>query len=204
MITLRPKYRFLYIRRTGLLPSTYSSRSNNRSSSDESSNEDVNNDELGSDDQDSLTIDRDSLSNESTFSDDDLFDAAVGSIAKNVFYEFLSTDIKEKAGALFPGIPRDELAFAHWAFGPDGLTTLQVLALGDFSFRGRFANDQVLLCRQEQRTSGSADDALSPTAHAPELMFREVISEDRNLQALVDTQGDLLEACPVDSLLRPL
>ena len=83
-------------------------------------------------------------------------------------------DVKEKAGALFPRTPRDELAFAHWAFGPDGLTTLQVLALGDFSFRGRFANNQVLLCRQEPRTSGSADDALSPTAPVPELTFREV------------------------------
>ena len=138
------------------------------------------------DDQDSLTIDGDSSSIESIFNNDGLFAAAVGGIAKNVFYEFQSTDIKEKAGALFPGIPRDELAFAHWAFGPDGLTTLQVLALGDFSFRGRFADDQVLFCRQEQRNSGGADNALSPTAHAPELTFREVISEDRNLQALID------------------
>lgn len=145
-----------------------------------------NSDELCSDDQDNPTLDGDLSSNESTFSDDGLFDAAVGDVAKNVFHEFLLTDIKEKAGALFPGIPRDELAFVHWAFGPDGLTTLQVLALGDFSFWGRFADDQVLLCRQEQRTSGSADDALSLTAHAPELTFREMTCEDRNLQALVD------------------
>lgn len=78
------------------------------------------------------------------------------------------------------------------------------MALGDFSFGGRFADDQVLLCRQEPRTSGSADDALSPNARAPELTFREVLGEDRNLQVLVDAQSDLLEAGPVDSLLRPL
>ena len=35
-------------------------------------------------------------------------------------------------------------------------------------------------------------------------MFRKVTGEDRrNLQALVDAQRDLLESCPVDSLLRP-
>lgn len=143
-------------------------------------------------------------SKESTFSDHDLLNASFGDIAKNVFHEFLSTDVEEKAGALFPKVPQNELAFAHWAFGPDGLTTLQVLALGDFSFQGRFADDQVLLCRQEQRTSGSADDALSPTANPPELTFREVTGEDVNLQALIDAQSDLLEACPVGSLLRPL
>lgn len=175
-----------------------------RTASDGSSDDDANIDELGSDDQDNPTIDGEPSSNESTFSDDGLFDAAVGDIAKNVFYEFLSTDIKEKGGALFPGIPRDELTFAHWAFEPDGLTALQVLAFGDFSFRGRFADDQVLLCRQERRTSGSADDALSPTAHAPELTFRQVTGDDRSLQALVDAQCDLLEACPGESLLGPL
>lgn len=41
------------------------------------------------------------------------------------------------------------------------------LYLEFLSTRGRFADDQVFLCRQEQRTSGSADDALSLTVYAP-------------------------------------
>lgn len=232
MINPRPRYRLLHIRRTGPLPSTQYSANDEGPSSDESSGEDTNSDELGSNDEDDHTIDgssdnddlsivspsslvltdgarpgeygRATSSNEPTSSGHDPLGATVNDIAKNVFHEFLSTDIKEKAGALFPDIPRDELAFAHWAFGPDGLTTLQVLALGDFSFQGRFADDQLLLCHKEPRTSQSADDALLTTAHGPELTFREVTGEDRNLQALVDAQSDLLEACPVDSLFRPL
>lgn len=71
-------------------------------------------------------------------------------------------------------------------------------------FVPRAPDDQVLLCRQGPRTSRSADEAQLPTAHAPELTFREVTGEDTNLQAFVDAQSDLLEACPVDSLLSPL
>ena len=39
--------------------------------------------------------------------------------------------------------------------------------------------------------------------NAPELIFREVTGEDRNLQALVDASSNLLKAYPIISLLRP-
>jgi hypothetical protein len=33
-------------------------------------------------------------------------------------------------------LPRNVIAFSHWAFGADGIPSLQVLAYGDFSFKG--------------------------------------------------------------------
>jgi len=142
VITLRPKYRLLHIGRTCLLPSTHGSLDDDGSSSDESSSEDANSEELGSDGQDNHTIGGGSSDNddpniisprglvltegarsreygrvtsndEFTSSDQDLFNVPVGDIAKSVFYEFISTDIKEEAGALFPEIPPEELAFAQ-------------------------------------------------------------------------------------------
>ncbi len=37
---------------------------------------------------------------------------------------------------------------AQWAFGPDGISQLQVLAFGDFSYDGRFPKQSILFCRQ--------------------------------------------------------
>jgi hypothetical protein len=213
------------------MPSTYGLPRNEGSSSDESSSEDANSEELSSDEQDNHTIDGESSdnddpsiispnglvltdgarpgecgrvmsNNESTSSDRDL--SRVGDTVKNIFHEFISTDVKQKARALFPEILPEELAFAQWAFGSDGLTALQVLAFGDFSFRGRFPDQHVLLSRMEQTTSGRANDRLSQSTDVSQLAFRRVTNDDTCLQALVDAQCDLLEACPVDSLLRPL
>ena len=41
--------------------------------------------------------------------------------------------------------------FAQWAFGPDGLPHLQVLAVGDFSYDGRFKSQCLLLGRHLNR-----------------------------------------------------
>ena len=38
--------------------------------------------------------------------------------------------------------------FADWAFGPDGLPALQILAFGDFSFEDRYQDQQFLMHRK--------------------------------------------------------
>lgn len=42
-------------------------------------------------------------------------------------------------------LPRDLLWFAQWVFGADGISSLQVLAYGDFSFEGRFGSENHVL-----------------------------------------------------------
>lgn len=38
--------------------------------------------------------------------------------------------------------------FAEWAFGPEGLPSLQILAFGDFSFEDRYQKQQLLMRRK--------------------------------------------------------
>jgi hypothetical protein len=53
----------------------------------------------------------------------------------------------------------DEHAFADWAFGPDGILSLQFLVFGDFAHNGRYAKYNVLLCRDE---SAEGNKLLTP------------------------------------------
>jgi hypothetical protein len=55
-------------------------------------------------------------------------------------------------------LPKDVLRFAHWAFGHNGVPSLQVLAYGDFSFRGRYASKTYILCWQALKASKSKDE----------------------------------------------
>jgi hypothetical protein len=86
--------------------------------------------------------------------------------------------------------------FANWAFGPDGLPTLKLLAFGDFSYKGRFHVHNKLLCRHtrsirdlENNTSQQGEDELI-------LRFRPVRRNDRELWDLIDRNAEFLEACP--------
>jgi hypothetical protein len=56
----------------------------------------------------------------------------------------------EATSELAAGCVNSQLAqFAQWAFGPTGLPTLRVIAYGDFSYEGRFARHNVLLCKDQ-------------------------------------------------------
>lgn len=85
--------------------------------------------------------------------------------------------------------------FAIWAFGPDGLPALEILAYGDFSFQGRQPN--ILLCRSQDTVADGEGAASSP---GPK--FREVTPQDVRLWDLVQDNLDFLEACPEDYLLH--
>lgn len=91
--------------------------------------------------------------------------------------------------------------FAQWAFGPDGLPELEILAYGDFSYQGRQLN--ILLCRSEDLMEPELDEPKDrETAHTSKLPYREVTKKDVRLWALVREHSDLLEACPEDRLLH--
>jgi hypothetical protein len=74
--------------------------------------------------------------------------------------------------------------FAHFAFGPKGLLSLQVIALGDFCYDGRFAQTTAFLVR-----SASGNDAMGCS-------YRQIRHEDYELRVLIDKYYDALSACP--------
>ncbi len=95
---------------------------------------------------------------------------------------------------LFPGIPPHLVRFATWAFGPDGLPDLRILAYGDFSHQGRYGTHTILLCKN-QATTLQADGFVSHWT------FRLLTRDDQYLQELVQRNMGMLGACAVDSIL---
>jgi hypothetical protein len=91
--------------------------------------------------------------------------------------------------------------FAHWAFGPDGLPELEILAYGDFSYQGRQPN--ILLCRSQDLTETMTDRSEGTgAAHASNSPYRQVTRKDVRLWEMVQGHSDLLEACAEDYLLH--
>ncbi|KFZ17811.1 hypothetical protein V501_01554 [Pseudogymnoascus sp. VKM F-4519 (FW-2642)] len=88
-------------------------------------------------------------------------------------------------------LPRNVIAFSHWAFGADGIPSLQVLAYGDFSFEGRFKSENIILCRQ----------AWTIPKEDTTLPFRPIRESDINMMELVSENMDFLGACPVDTIV---
>ena len=92
---------------------------------------------------------------------------------------------------------RDLRSFATWAFGPQGLPRLQLLAHGDFSYGNRYAQQNTLLCRRP-------DPFLEPpncTTQAPNATgFKVMTRDDWSRIDNIDVFIEVLEACPVDYL----
>ncbi|KFY18708.1 hypothetical protein V493_08398 [Pseudogymnoascus sp. VKM F-4281 (FW-2241)] len=88
-------------------------------------------------------------------------------------------------------LPRNVIEFSHWAFGADGIPSLQVLAYGDFSFEGRFKSENIILCRQ----------AWTIPKEDTTLPFRPIRDGDINMMELVRENMDFLGACPVDTIV---
>lgn len=89
---------------------------------------------------------------------------------------------------------------ASWAFGPDGLPNLQVLAYGDFSYGGRYVEDTFVFGRDGFVQSS---EKLNKLAAVPKLDtdvgFSLLGKKERN--EVMARYGDFLEACPVDPLV---
>ena len=89
--------------------------------------------------------------------------------------------------------------FATWAFGPDGLPTLEVLAFGDFSYDGQFEFHNKLFCRHTGPIRNLENDTRNR-----ELVrkFRPVRGNDRELWDLIDRNKEFLEACPTNAIIN--
>ena len=97
------------------------------------------------------------------------------------------------------GVPRNLLALAKWAFGPNGLPNLRILTWGDFGFFGRWDAVNPLYCRNADCSDEDSNE-LSRTAHQ-QCPFRQLRKDDVELRALVRCHEDFLSACPGDSLM---
>ena len=81
---------------------------------------------------------------------------------------------------------REFLFLAKWAFGPDGVQSLQILAYGDFSYRGRFADSLLLLLRDRSAPHG----------------FRPAVQDDMpGMQSLYTDNMDFFAACPAHTIV---
>jgi len=108
-------------------------------------------------------------------------------------------DISDTAGPDQSSEPLGELfSFANWAFGPEGFPELDIVAFGDFSYRGRFSRKNLLLCRDK---SSSSPANLDSTQQGTALTFRNMREDDRALWGLLKRNADFLEACPAETIL---
>jgi len=94
-----------------------------------------------------------------------------------------------------PNITKDLDKFAQWAFGHDGIKSLQVLAFGDFSYNGRYSKGNMLLCRQ-------ANSVRMQRGGLPGKNYRHITKGDRSLRGLLHKYSHALQACPTEGLLE--
>ena len=78
------------------------------------------------------------------------------------------------------------LDFAEWAFGPQGIRSLDIVIHGDFSHGGHMGLNNLMLLRNGDGENG----------------FNLLAKSDRRWQDVVHRYRDVLEACPKDSLLN--
>ena len=109
---------------------------------------------------------------------------------------------KDKAVRLPMSVHTDMQCFAQWAFGPNGLPDLQILAFGDFSHNGRYEEHTALLCRDEAaaRRMASKRKGLRSDSQMSEWTYRHLRKEDTELQDLLSRNMCMLKACPVDGI----
>ena len=92
------------------------------------------------------------------------------------------------------------LNFVKWAFGPDGLPNLLIIAYGDFSLKERFGWTQILFCRYPRPgvcISSAQEDKSG--VFGPALPFRIMHPEDEYLWDEIDGGREMLKACPQDT-----
>lgn len=75
--------------------------------------------------------------------------------------------------------------FAQWAFATDGIPSLQIIAVGDFSYTSRFSTSGSFLCKNSQ-----------PARALSGLNYRTITEVDQQLWELIDRYWNALTACP--------
>ena len=98
--------------------------------------------------------------------------------------------------------PARLLALAQWVFAH--LPNLKILAYGDYSHSGRFADYTKTLCRNESTTWEADDQSPYDTiSSSTDLTFRPVTIDDVDLQILLKASQGMLGACPMERFLQP-
>lgn len=120
------------------------------------------------------------------------YDESVSEVSSMARRQKMSLD-RDRAQRV-PGLS----AFASWAFGPDGLPNLRVLAYGDFSYHGRYIEDTFVFGRDEFVES-CRESTHSMTDSEVDCGYSLLTKEQRN--EVMELYGDFLEACPVDVLV---
>ncbi|KAI9889351.1 MAG: hypothetical protein M1814_005519 [Vezdaea aestivalis] len=87
-------------------------------------------------------------------------------------------------------LPEILRSFAFWAFGVDGIPSLQILAYGEFSYGSRFESESYMLCRQALTLPG--DEAIP---------FRLIRESDLELAQFIRENMDCLAACPEEPIV---
>ncbi|MCJ1380808.1 hypothetical protein MMC17_003917 [Xylographa soralifera] len=110
---------------------------------------------------------------------------------------------------MLPYVPDTLHTFATWAFGPNGLSKLEILAFGDFSHKGRYDEWNVLLCRRLPGTDTDLEsndepdlntDSEDKQAKSPRRPYRIMRKEDWGLWDGIEGGFAMLEACPLEPL----
>ncbi|KAH7067917.1 hypothetical protein FB567DRAFT_541451 [Paraphoma chrysanthemicola] len=82
---------------------------------------------------------------------------------------------------------------AQWAFGSEGLLSLEVIALGDFSYGGRYAETQLVFVRNAGQ--GECKHCVNG------ITFRQILPVDSRQKDLIENWDDFLAACPSTRIL---
>ena len=80
----------------------------------------------------------------------------------------------------------------NWAFGPFGLPCLRILAIGDFSFEGRYHNQQLLLHRNNGTSADSNNDHKFCVVDVNQISVRD---------AILVNDSNFLSVCPENGLM---
>ncbi|KAA8652800.1 uncharacterized protein ATNIH1004_001705 [Aspergillus tanneri] len=105
----------------------------------------------------------------------------------------LANDQSEEGLPFSVGLTYDFDEFAQWAFGENGFSSLQILAYGDFSYRGRYSTTNILLCR----------DSTPPQHSSPrQRNYRHLAETDKSLWHMLHQYAYALQACPAGFLLE--
>ncbi|KAF9781044.1 hypothetical protein IL306_014524 [Fusarium sp. DS 682] len=99
----------------------------------------------------------------------------------------IATAVKERTEWKTPPLQQSFRNFADWAFGPEGITSLEYIVAGDLSHGKRYSEDNALICRAD--VGERRYRAISQESGGPEW------------QDIKSRFGSALEACPVENIV---
>lgn len=103
----------------------------------------------------------------------------------------------DESEELFSATLPDVHQFASWAFGPNGLPSLQVLCYGDFSYQGR--RPYITFCRSK---SLDFQNGYESNSWISDRTYRMITRQDIVEQEILQINASFLGACAEDSLLH--